>query len=120
MSVSKIKSTLPKSESGLNGLDDVAAEMAAEPRRKRVVVLLVDVGEIKHEYSADTDEEIPPGVTVGMRIRRAEPLQGRDEQLALRLLVRAWEARNGRVALPLDTDLSMLPPDRDAKEDYGE
>jgi len=116
MSVSKIKPTLPKSESGLSGLDEIAAEMATEPHRKRIVVLLVDVGEVKHEYAADSDEELPPGVTVGMRIRRAEPLQGRDEQLALRLLVRAWERRHGRVALPLDTDLSMLPPDGEPRE----
>jgi hypothetical protein len=117
VSVSKIKSTLPKTESGLNGLDEVAAEMASEPRRKRVVILLVDVGEVKHEYAADTDEEIPPGVTVGMRIRRAESLTGLDEQLALRLLVRAHERRNGRITLPLDTDLSMLP---DNRQDGGE
>lgn len=112
MSVSKIKSTLPKAESGLNGLDEIAAEMASEPHRKRVLILLVDVGEVKHEYAADSDEQLPPGVTVGMRIRRAEPLEGRDEQLGQRLLVRAWERRHGRITLPLDTDLSMLPDNR--------
>ena len=121
MSVSKIKSPLPKAESGLNGLDEIAAELAAAMERgerpKRAIVLLVDVGEIKKEYSADSDNELPPGVTVGLRIRRAEALEGLDERLAVRLLVRAWERRNGRIALPLDTDLSMLPDDR---QDDGE
>lgn len=121
MSVSKIKSTLPKAESGLNGLDEIAAELAAAMERgerpKRTVVLIVDVGEIKKEYSADADEELPPGVTVGLRIRRAEALEGRDERLAMRLLVRAWERRHGRVSLPLDTDLSMLPNEHQGDED---
>ena len=116
MSVSKIKPPLPKAESGLNGLDEIAADLAAAMERgerpKRAVVLIVDVGEIKKEYSADADEEIPPGVTVGLRIRRAEALEGRDERLAQRLLVRAWERRHGRITLPLDTDLSMLTDDR--------
>lgn len=116
MSVSKIKSPLPKAESGLNGLDEIAAELAAAMERgerpKRAVVLIVDVGEVKKEYAADADGEFPPGVTVGLRIRRAEALEGRDERLALRLLVRAWERRHGRVPLPLDVDLSMLPDDR--------
>jgi hypothetical protein len=115
VSVSKIKSPLPKAESGLNGLDEIAAELAAAMERgerpKRAVVLIVDVGEIKKEYDTSGDSEMPPGVTVGLRIRRAEALEGHDERLAMRLLVRAWERRHGRVSLPLDTDLSMLPFD---------
>ena len=115
MSVSKIKAPLPKAESGLNGLDEIAAELAAAMERgerpKRAVILIVDVGEIKKEFDTSGDGEMPPGVTVGLRIRRAEALEGHDERLAMRLLVRAWERRNGRVSLPLDTDLSMLPFD---------
>ena len=86
-------------------------------RPKRAVILIVDVGEIKKEFDTSGDGEMPPGVTVGLRIRRAEALEGHDERLAMRLLVRAWERRHGRFSLPMDTDLSMLPPVDQAR--YG-
>ena len=67
MSVSKIKAPLPKAGRGLNGLDEIAAELAAAMERgerpKRAVILIVDVGEIKKEFDTSGDGEMPPGVT---------------------------------------------------------
>lgn len=117
MSVAKIKSTLPKGE--LNGLDAIAAELAADfargGRRARYLILAVTPASVLLERAGDapeadpvTGEAIPPGVTATARIHRIEAVAPGDEDIARRLLVRGMESRSGRVQLDYDTETALL------------
>ena len=115
MAVSKIKATLPKGES--NGLDAIAAEMAADFAKGRhrpwFLIVAVDCAAVKLERGEDaidaaTGESLPPGITSTARIKRIEAVAPSDEEIARRLLVRGMEARSGRVTLDFDTETVLL------------
>jgi hypothetical protein len=113
MAVSKIKAQLPKGEA--NGLDAIADALAEDftdnPKRTRVLVMIVDCGAVKLERAEDAfdvdGEPLPPGVTATARIRRVEAVAPGDEDVARRILVRGYEFRNGRAALPLAAELDL-------------
>jgi hypothetical protein len=108
VSVAKIKATLPQTEFR-NGLDAIAQELADDPHRKRVIIAIVDCGQVRYDHAEDADEEdIPPGITATARIRRIEAVSPQDEELARRLLVRAYEKRNGRVSLPIEAEMMLF------------
>lgn len=108
MSVAKIKATLPQGEVR-NGLDAIAQALAEDPHRKRVIIAIVDCGRVQYDHAEDGDEDdIPPGITATARIRRIEAIAPQDEDLARRLLVRAYEKRNGRVSLPIEAEMMLF------------
>lgn len=115
MAVSKIKATLPKGD--LNGLDALAAEMAASFAKGKngpwFIIVAVDCAAVKLERGEDavdaaTGEAIAPGVTSTARIRRIEAVAQPDVDIARRLLVRGMEARSGRVTLDYETETALL------------
>lgn len=104
MSVSKIKATLPKGGHA-NGLDSIAPDMARDPHRKRLVIMLVDCGRVQLDHAEDGDiEDTQPGITATARIRRIEPVAPGDEDTARALLLRGRDHRLGKPALDLSTE----------------
>ena len=91
----RLAARLPAGER--NGLDALAAALAANPSGRYLVIAMVDVSEIKKRI--DTDE-----TTATLRIRRAEALLGPDSCAGEQLLRRAMERRTGRDALPSDVE----------------
>lgn len=108
MSVAKIKATLPAGEYK-NGLDAIAQALADDPHRKRVIIAIVDCGRVQYDHAEDGDEDdIPPGITATARIRRIEAVAPQDEDLARLILKRAYEVRNGVVALPVEAEVLLF------------
>jgi len=81
-----------------NGLSAVAAEMAKEPSRLRVAVVLLDADRIV-EKTDDGNHE------VRARVRRVEVIHDAEDAGTLqRLLAREFERRTGQTVLPLDLE----------------
>lgn len=89
----KLGSRLPAGE--FNGLDAIAEELRKDPHATRVLLLIVDCKEITTKL--DTEDTV-----AALRIRRAEPLRGRQLTAAKKLYLQAMEQRTGRQALPID------------------
>lgn len=92
----KLAGTLPADENR-NGLDEIAAEVVKDPTALRAVIVLVDCKQILTQ--ADTGDRIAT-----LRIRRIEPIGGKDGDAAQRLYRKAFERRTGKQALPIEFD----------------
>jgi hypothetical protein len=81
-----------------NGLNAVAAELAKDPTRLRVGVILFDV--------EDVDEKIRKGYTAArVSIRRIEVVRDPADAGALqRILMREFERRTGATVLPIELE----------------
>lgn len=95
-----------------NGLDDIAADMIAEPRLMRTVIMLIDTSKITSKVDDRTR-------IATARIRHIEPLLERDEVAAADKLLRAaLRRRTGSDALPGAMDQAELPfTDTEDEED---
>ena len=93
-----------------NGLDAIAADMIAEPRVIRTVIMLVDTSKI----TSKVDDR---SRTATVRIRHIEPLLERDDlAAAVKLLRAALRRRTGSDALPGAMDQAELPFTDDQEE----
>jgi len=87
---------LPKGDS--NGLASVVHEMAAEPGKIRVAIVLFDADRVAHITDTGAQE-------VRARIRRMEVMSDPGDGVILeRLLMRQFERRTGATTLPFDLE----------------
>jgi hypothetical protein len=94
-----------------NGLADIAADMIAEPRIMRTVIMLIDTSKITSKV--DDRSKIATA-----RIRHIEPLIDRDDLAAADQLLRAaLRRRTGSDALPGSMDQAELPFTDDEEEE---
>lgn len=93
--MTKLASSLPAGEG--NGLDAIATELIEDPHDIHVVVALVDCKKTTTDY--DSGDVIPTA-----RIRRVEPIDADDKDLAAKMLRRALERRTGKTVLPFDLE----------------
>jgi hypothetical protein len=109
--MTKLASSLPKGEG--NGLDAIARRLIDEPHEVHVAVVLLDCKKI----STDTDTG---DVEATARIRRIEPIEGDDKDLAAKMLRRAMERRTGKAVLPFDVEEEMRGIFQNVDPDTGE
>lgn len=100
----KLKGAMPPN-TVVNGLADKAAELVADPSRKRLLIVVADVvtTTVTHEVDPDTGEKMDVSVPT-LRVRAVEEVAPDDENAAARMLGRAREHRQARdrnVALAL-------------------
>lgn len=109
MSTVNLSGWLPGEQS--NGLAPIAADMIAEPRIVRTVIMLIDTSKITSKM--DDSSRIATA-----RIRHIEPLLERDDLAAADKLLRtALRRRTGSDALPGAMDQAELPFTDDEGDD---
>lgn len=87
---------------GGNGLEVIALEMAKDPLRKRVAVVLFDAP----TKTTDAEQNID---TVKVRIRRIEVVRDRDDlNLVHEMLVRLSEARGAEESITMTGDMENI------------
>lgn len=96
--MTKLAGSLPRGDS--NGLDAIARRLIDEPREVHVVIALVDCK--KTTTDNDTGD-----IEATARLRRIEPIEGEDRDLAAKMLRRALERRTGKAVLPFDLEEDM-------------
>lgn len=100
----KLKGALPPN-TVVNGLAGKAAELAADPSRRRLLVVVADVVTATTTHDADEDTGEKLDVTVPtLRVRAVEEVTPDDGQAAAAMIGRAREYRQARdrnVALAL-------------------
>lgn len=89
----KLAGTLPPEEDR-NGLDSIASEVVKDPGVLRVFLVVADCKQI-------TERPDIGDKTGTLRVRRIEPLSGRDLEAARRMWQRAVDQRLGKNALPI-------------------
>lgn len=94
----KLKGKLPENDRA-NGLWHMGDELAAHPRTHRVAIIIFDVMTSTVEHEVTEDGEPLDVTTPLLRVRSIEALDGEEDEQARRMLVRAREARFGRVSL---------------------
>ena len=109
--MTKLAGALPKGDA--NGLDTLARRLIDEPHEVHVAVVLIDCK--KTTLDNDTGD-----VEATARIRRIEPIDGDDKDLAAKMLRRAMERRTGKVVLPFDMEEDMRAVFSDVDPDTGE
>lgn len=109
--MTKLSGNLPKGDS--NGLDAIARRLIDEPHAVHVVVALVDCK--KTTTDNDTGD-----VEATARIRRIEPIDGDDKDLAAKMLRRALERRTGKAVLPFDMEEDIRAVFGDIDPETGE
>lgn len=93
----KLSSSLPKADS-VNGLSALAGDMASEPERMHVAVIVFDTSRVT--IDTDSGDAVPTA-----RVRRIEPITGiADRQRLQTLVTRAFEERTGKTVLPLEIE----------------
>ncbi len=92
----KLKGAMPPNTI-VNGLADMAAELVADPSRRRLLIVVADVvtTTVTHDTDPDTGEKLDTSVPT-LRVRAIEEITPSDEDLATRMLGRAREHRQAR------------------------
>lgn len=109
--MTKLTGSLPQGDS--NGLDAIARRLIDEPREVHVVIALVD----SKKTTTDNDTG---AIEPTARIRRIEPIEGDDKELAAKMLRRALERRTGQAVLPFDLEEDLRSVFRDVDPGTGE
>lgn len=92
----KLGSKLP-GDFEVNGVDQIADELIADPEAGRLAVVWFDVAKVTHD--TDTGEDVPT-----IRVRRIEPIGevGDVSQTIIDLVQSKIEERTGRKPLPFE------------------
>jgi hypothetical protein len=92
----KLKGAMPPN-TVVNGLAGMAADLVADPSRKRLLIVVADVvtTTVTHDVDPDTGEKLDVAVPT-LRVRAVEEVTPGDEDLAGRMLGRAREHRQAR------------------------
>lgn len=96
MSAGNMAGMLPEGDA--NGLAPIALELVEHPRRRHVVVAIVDTKSIKTNVDDGSR-------TATVRIRRIEAITDPGDRAHMqRLLMREFERRTGETVLPFDLE----------------
>lgn len=109
--MTKLTGSLPQGDG--NGLDAISRNLIDQPREIHVVIALIDCK--KTTTDNDTGAIEPTA-----RIRRIEPIEGDDKELAAKMLRRALERRTGQAVLPFDLEEDLRSVFRDFDPGTGE
>lgn len=92
----------PKLPKNYNGADTLAYEetLIKEPKITRVAIIYFNCPKIIEDTFASGDHTKDPTI----RIRRIEPLSGKDAEYAMETLERVYADRIGQDALPVDVE----------------
>lgn len=93
--MTRATTTTPPPDENRNGLDEIAAAVVKDPTDLVPMLVLADCKQIITR--PDTGDRIAV-----MRIRRIEPISGKDADAAKRLYRKVFERRTGKNALPIE------------------
>jgi|tagenome__1003787_1003787.scaffolds.fasta_scaffold19802297_2 hypothetical protein len=97
--MSKFSPSLPTGDA--NGLASIIADLVDRPEELHVAIVVLDTAKLIR--NVDSGDVVPT-----IRIRQIEPVKaGPDADEMRRLLRRAFEARTGKVELPLELEREL-------------